>query len=440
MKKRWRDSVYFKWGLTAFIVIAVSVIFYLGLSNLGHVGDALGTIMGVLTPFIIGAAIAYVLSPIYDVVEKPLLKLFSGKGEKPRRHAKGAAKALASAAAMLFLFAIIAGLLGMVIPQMVDSITKLIASMPEKTKQFTEWITWINTSFNNLTASRPEIEQWVQSTVEAASASLTKWLQSMVSNLGSVLGNVTQGVISGVNMLVNTGIGLVICVYLLNSKKLFAAQAKKLTYSLLKTENANYLIDSVRYIHRTFGGFINGKLIDSLIIGVLCFIGLSILRIPYALLLSAVVGLFNIIPIFGPIISAVIGTLLLLLEDPIKALIFLVFVVVLQQLDGNVIGPKILGETTGLSSFWVMFAILVGGGLFGFAGMLLGVPTFAVLYSFINRYLERRLEKKHMSRYTDDYHDLKRIDEETGEAEYGVEKVTEVPVRVQPAEKEDIKP
>ncbi len=435
MKKRWRDSVYVKAGMTAFIVIAVSVLFYLGLSNLKHVGDAFSTVMKVLMPFLIGIAIAYVLSPLFNLVERPLYRWLAGKGEKPRRHAKAASKAIASAAAVLVLLTVIAGLLLMVIPQMVDNITRLIDTMPEKTTQFMNWITWISTSLNNLFSSNPAIEEWVREGVETISDSLTRWMESMVSNLGAIVGSVTQGVISGVNVVVDIVIGLVICVYVLNSKDLFTAQCKKLVYSVFKINNANYIISSARFIHRTFGGFINGKIIDSLIIGVLCFIGLSILRIPYALLLSAIVGVFNLIPIFGPIIGAVIGTLLLLLENPLKALFFLIFVIVLQQIDGNVIGPKILGQTTGLSSFWVMFAILVGGGLFGFAGMLLGVPTFAVLYAFINRYLERRLERKKLSKYTMDYHDLNRINEQTGEREYGVEKVTEVPVRHSSEEK-----
>lgn len=182
----------------------------------------------------------------------------------------------------------------------------------------------------------------------------------------------------------NVFIGIIIAIYVLNSKQLFAAQAKKLLYGCLSTRRANIVLDNARFTHRVFGGFINGKLLDSLIIGILCFVGMTALRMPYAMLISVVVGVTNIIPFFGPFIGAIPSGLLILLIDPLKALYFVLFILALQQFDGNILGPKILGDSTGLSSFWVIVCILLAGGLFGFVGMVVGVPLFAVLYSILS--------------------------------------------------------
>ena len=170
-----------------------------------------------------------------------------------------------------------------------------------------------------------------------------------------------------------------IAIYLLTSKETFIGQGKKIVYTLLPPKYGNIMVHVMRVSNQMFGGFISGKILDSAIIGVICYIGLMILRVPYSLLVAVIVGVTNIIPFFGPFIGAVPSVILIALADPIKGLYFLIFVVVLQQVDGNIIGPKILGDSTGLSAFWVVFAILVGGGLFGFMGMTLGVPTFAFI-------------------------------------------------------------
>jgi predicted PurR-regulated permease PerM len=183
----------------------------------------------------------------------------------------------------------------------------------------------------------------------------------------------------------NLLIGLVVAVYLLAGRKRFARQANMILHSLVSPKWAQLILDELKYADRMFGGFINGKILDSAIIGVLCYIGCMIFRFPNALLVSVIIGVTNVIPFFGPFIGAVPATLLILIEEPIKAVWFVLFVLVLQQLDGNIIGPKILGNVTGLSSFWVMFAILLFGGLWGFVGMLIGVPLFAVIYDVIKK-------------------------------------------------------
>ncbi len=216
---------------------------------------------------------------------------------------------------------------------------------------------------------------------------------------------ISLSVMNVINIVKNLLIGLIVAIYVVNSKETFISQAKKITYSILPEPNAAFVIDQFRLAHRMFGGFIIGKMIDSLIIGVICFVGMSILNIPYVMLVSVIIGVTNIIPFFGPFIGAIPSALLILLANPLKSLYFLVFVLVLQQFDGNILGPKILGDSTGLSSFWVLFSILLFGGLWGFIGMVIGVPLFAVIYHLIRLTVNHFLRKKELSTVTEEYLD-----------------------------------
>ena len=213
-------------------------------------------------------------------------------------------------------------------------------------------------------------------------------------------------------MALNIMIGVIISVYLLVSKQKFVGQGKKVLYALFYERQANNILEVVRKSHSIFSGFISGKLIDSLIIGVLCFIGMSIMKMPYIPLVSVLVGVTNVIPFFGPYLGAIPSILLILLISPGKGIMFLIFIIILQQLDGNIIGPKILGSSTGLSAFWVIFAILIGSGLFGIIGMIAGVPVFAVIYYLIKTGLEYSLRKKNLPTDTKEYENLDYI--ETG--------------------------
>ena len=207
-------------------------------------------------------------------------------------------------------------------------------------------------------------------------------------------------------------IGIIVMVYLLNIKQTFEAQGKKIIYGVFPLAIANKVIGEIRFIHHVFGGFIIGKIVDSINIGIHCFIGVSLMNMPYPLLISVIVGVTNVIPFFGPFIGAIPTGFLVLLVDPIKCIYFLLFILLLQQFDGNILGPKILGDSTGLQSFWVLFSILLFGGLFGFVGMIIGVPTFAVFYRMVKEGVESSLKKKDLSSYTDDYRGLNYIDEE----------------------------
>ena len=194
-----------------------------------------------------------------------------------------------------------------------------------------------------------------------------------------------------------------ISIYVLFSKETFAGQGKKITFALFNTKTANQIIKDTRFISDTFIGFISGKIIDSIIIGFICFAGTSILKMPYALLISVIVGVTNVIPFFGPYLGAIPSTILILMVNPVKCIYFILFILVLQQLDGNFIGPKILGQSTGLSGFWVIFSITIFGGIMGVPGMIIGVPFFAVLYAMIKRLTNRLLLKRGLPSETNKY-------------------------------------
>ena len=296
---------------------------------------------------------------------------------------------------MLLALLLVAALLWMVLPQVISSIVGLVESnlLTNSIQNVTGWIE--DTLQNN-----PQFEAAAQRVYAEAVAALTAWVKT---DMLPQLTNLMSGLLGTLTFFKNVFIGIIIAIYVLNSKQLFAAQAKKLLYGCLSTRRANIVLDNARFTHRVFGGFINGKLLDSLIIGVLCFIGCSLLDMPYTPLVSVFVGVTNVIPFFGPFLGAIPSFFLILLVDPIQSLYFLLFVLALQQLDGNVIGPKILGESTGLSSLWVIIAILVGGSFFGVAGMFFGVPVCACLYSLVAFLVDRRLAEKDLPVETEHY-------------------------------------
>ena len=232
--------------------------------------------------------------------------------------------------------------------------------------------------------------------------------------MGTLVGQVSTQVLLTLKTMMNVMIGVMACVYMLNSKERFQGQFKKVILATLPKEKAEAVFDFAKFTNRTFGGFINGKIIDSIIIGIICFILMEIFGFPYPILISAIIGITNVIPFFGPFIGAIPAAIIILLVSPIHALYFLVLIFILQQVDGNIIGPAILGNTTGIASFWVLFSIVIGGGLFGFIGMVLGVPVFAIIYYYFSRSINKRLEAKGLEFRTDSYEDLNKykIDKE----------------------------
>jgi len=245
------------------------------------------------------------------------------------------------------------------------------------------------------------------------------WLESeFLPSVNIVASGFANGVISVLNVLYNLFIGIIVAIYILASKDTFSAQAKKVVYGIFKKEHADVVISYVRIADGMFSGFIVGKIVDSTIVGILCFAAMTIMGLPYALLISVIVGVTNIIPVFGPYIGLVPSALLILIVNPMQALYFVILIAVLQQIDGNIIGPAILGESTGLSAFWVLFSILLFGGLWGIVGMIIGVPLFAMNYRIVADFINWKLSAKQLSTLTDRYRNLKRIEVGEGGVSY----------------------
>ena len=370
--------------LSIFGGIGLSVVLFFVVYRFRGVGDALNKLGSILAPFAYGGVVAYLLRPMCNLYEGLFQKYLP---KKLKKLSNGLAVGLSMISGLLIVYALII----MIAPQLFSSIQTLWLSLPDKISALYAWamatfgeneklVSLFNTVYNTVNT---DLQNWADNTLAPYVSSVV----SIVSGVGSSVWKVLM-------FLYNLLIGLIVAVYLLFSRKKFARQSVLIIRSALKPKWAELLLDEVAFIDRMFGGFIDGKILDSAIIGVLCYIGCTIFRFPNALLVSAVVGITNVIPFFGPIIGAVPSTLLILIESPIKALWFVVFVLALQQLDGNVIGPKILGDRTGLSSFWVLFTIILFGGLWGVFGMVIGVPLFGVIYDTVKKLVRRGLDKK----------------------------------------------
>lgn len=398
-------------GLTALSVVAISIVLFFVLQNMEMFRKAFGAMINILMPVIYGAVIAYLLSPLYNWLREKLQKLFSQKGRTPTKGTQRAASALAILISMAALLAVVAGLLAMIIPELVRSITNLLDSfsMSDNYVSFTSIVHTLVPDDQLAVEINKLYTQFEQNVQEFIQNYITPYLQNFFDYL-------SVGLVNTFNFLKNIIIGIIIAVYLLASKEMFAAQATKLLYCVAGPRVGNIIMDNVRYTHQMFGGFITGKLLDSAIIGVICGIGLSLIPgMPYVMLISVVIGVTNIIPFFGPFIGAIPSAILILLTSPVHTVYFIIFILVLQQFDGNILGPKILGQSTGLSSFWVLFSILVFGGLFGFVGMIIGVPITAVLLHLLTDGVNRLLDRRGLPLATAEYRHVREVDEETGE-------------------------
>jgi predicted PurR-regulated permease PerM len=402
---RW-DKKYLYWGITAFLVIAAAILFYMALNYLPMLGNGLSALLHILSPFIWGLVICYLLSPFMRAVENRIFLPLSKKLYKNNKKNDGRsfARGMSVLVSIIFLLAILTALISLIIPQLYSSIQTLVVNSPSYITGFTNWVEKVLEDY-------PEIEQSVTQTFGDMNTSLMEWLQNKVlPGLGSIISNVTSGVYYVVLGIYNLVIGIIVSIYVLNNLEHVAASSKRLLYSIFSVDMSKKLLDYLDFVDRTFMGFITGKLLDSAIVGLICYIFCAIVGMPYALLVSVIVGVTNIIPFFGPFIGAVPSAFIILMVSPIKCLVFVIFVIVLQQVDGNIIGPKILGSTVGINGFWVMFSIILGAGLFGFWGMLLGVPVFVVIYAAINGHVERKLKRSDLPWETAEYEDIDYID------------------------------
>lgn len=384
-----KNHGYLTIAVYAFCTALAIVVCYLILSNLSDFGKEVWNVISVFTPFIWGLSIAYVLNPLMKWQERRLVKI---PWLQEHRKVKRAASVTGT---MLIFFVLLYSFFSLVIPTVSQSVAHLIGNLNFYYTHLEEFIQNFCTTYLNGMLSLSQIHALTQdiiSEVNKAGDLITEFLPQSVNLLISLTGKLT-----------NIIIALIVSIYFLASKETFLAQMKKILYAFTNTAKSQYTLNLADKTNKIFNGYVSGSILDAIIVGCLCYLCLKIFHIEYAALISLLVGVTNVIPFFGPFLGAIPSAVLLLLVEPRQSLIFVVIIFILQQTDGNVIKPKVLGQTTGLASFWVIFSVTVGGSLFGIPGMFVGVPVFAVIYTLVKELVENRLRKKNLSPNTMDY-------------------------------------
>lgn len=396
---------YVGYGVVAFLALAAAIVLFFIIFKREAIGHAFHLILGYIQPIVIGIIIAYLLNPLVNILEKKLRFLLIKM--KCREEKAGKAAKLISVFLCICLFiALIIVLLLMIIPQLYTSIQSLIRQIPSQLRMANDWL-------EDVAGSNSLVSSISQDLADNAIKYVSDWLQNeLLPKADTIISYLKNSVMGIFSTLLNCIIGIIAAVYSLLGKERFIGQFKKLFYGIFKIETANEILSDCRKVHGFFNGFIVGKVIDSTIIGLVTFICLTLLSMPYTLLVSVIVGVTNMIPFFGPYIGAIPSAFLILLADPKKGLIFIIFIIVLQQIDGNILGPRILGNSTGLPAFWVLFSILFFGGLMGFVGMLVGVPLCASILYFLDKYVVKRLKKKRLPYHSVEYRDVYRINQD----------------------------
>lgn len=394
-------------GLFLVIIAALAVFFVV--TNLGKIGGIVAGFVKILKPVLYGCVIAYLVNPLMKSYQRLLRTPWEKKQKPLSDKMKKLLDNLSLVLGLLTGILIIVFLLWMVLPQVFDSITSLVDALPDQAnyyyRKLNRWVQGNSMMAGQVQKVLLQLTEFFDSKINTE---LYPWLQKeLLPNVNTYAVQLASGLMGVFNVLYNLFIGIIVAIYLLNGKREFLAQAKKITYSIFRKSHADVVLHYVQLTNEMFSGFIVGKIVDSTIIGIICFIAMWILQLPYALLVSIIVGVTNVIPVFGPYIGAIPSILLILLVNPVQALYFLILIVILQQLDGNVIGPAILGESTGLSAFWVLFSILLFGGLWGIVGMLVGVPLFAVIYQVITDLVNVGLRYRALPTETEHYRDLR---------------------------------
>ena len=392
------NKKYFYWGLTAVFVIIAGILFYYVLFHRANLSNAIHSFVTISMPIIDGLILAYLMTPIVNTIERKIIKpvcyryhiSISGKNKKRVRMGS-------ILLTVCVVFVVVYEFLSLIIPELIRSIQSIAFQFPIYISNLQDWV-------NGLLENNPDLEALVNEEFFKYSDSLNDFLNTTVMpKINGIIISLSTGVIDFLKGMWNLIIGFIISIYILGSKETFAGQAKKIAYAFFDVGTANQVISTFRFTHTTFSGFINGKIVDSIIIGIICFICTNIIGTPYATLVSVIVGVTNLIPFFGPWIGGVTSTLLILMVNPLQALYFLILIFVIQQFDGNILGPKILGDSTGLSGFWVIFSITIFGGVFGILGMVVGVPIFAVFYAGFKSLVNKKLAKKNLPTDTQPY-------------------------------------
>ncbi|MBR3200485.1 MAG: AI-2E family transporter [Mogibacterium sp.] len=432
MFRKFRESPYAKAAFLILVCGGLLIVFNNWITK-NRISIGFENINNTLAPIYIGGILAFILCPVYNACVKwcyqHMLAGASRKGfsigammvhddgdlivdKKEKRTLLGAARAVASLVCVIVVVGVAGLFVYFVVPQVVASAVNLVNTMPQRLSSFSMWC---NIHLHHF----PFVAVWVDNLANAENTEIMQWIQEHIlsGNAASIASMISNGVIMAVKYVANAFIGLLIMVYLLNFKERLFAITRKMVNATCSQKRKASLYEFAGIVNETFIGFIVGRIIDSFIIGVLTFIILKICSIPFALMLSVIVGVTNVIPFFGPFIGAIPSVFILLLEEPIEALYFVIIIIVIQQLDGNVIGPKIVGNALGIGSFWVLVSVLIGGGLFGFPGMALGVPVFAVFYKYADKMMTNNLKRKEKNTHTSYYYSLEAYGLEDDEVE-----------------------
>ena len=400
-------------GPTMFMVILtvaiILIIFFMilrfdGLSS--GIGKAARTLQGVFFGFVI----AYLINPIMKFFERRMLRFHKKrKGKSPDFPLRKRIRAVSSLIAIAILIAVVAGLIVLVVPYLIEAVRDLITNLNAESEYLLNLLLKLE-EFN------PQLAAWVENLMDNAADYLLAWIEEKMSSQGELIETITSSIYSVLVVFVNLIIGLVVAFYILMRKETFKGLVKKIVYAIFKPRAGNLVMDVLRKTDDVFGGFFVGDIIDSVIVGIVTFVAMLIIGLPYAALIALIVGVTNLIPMFGPYIGGIPSAILIFLVSPIQALYFIILIVVIQQIDGNILKPRILGDSIGLNAFWIIVAVLLFGGLFGITGFLVGVPIFAVIYYIIKRLLEFVLKRKELPHTTSDMIRVDHVDEQTKQA------------------------
>ena len=394
---------FFKKISMLFLVIAFSITWFFLLLRFDIVLSKVFGILKSVRAVIYGIVIAYLFNPILMKSRKIILKFLNKTNFKFNK--EKVSKTLSIIFTTVIGIIIVFFICFIILPDIYNTIADLLPALPSQLERYVKLVEKLNTN-----------KQW-QATfsqlLKKLSQSFNDWISNdLIQKSNDILSYITKSLINITAFAFDIVIGAIVAIYTFTEKENFIGQTKKILYAIFSVKRANSIIDTVRYGHKIFSKFLVGKLIDSLIVGLLCYPILKIMDIPYVLLISVIIGVTNIIPYFGPFIGAVPTGILVFLASPKKSLYFLIFIFILQQIDGNIIGPKILRNTTNISEFWVTFALLLAGGLWGFIGMIIGVPFFAVVYYILKNIIEDKLKMKHLPHDSNSYINTKNINEE----------------------------
>lgn len=396
MKKKFENK-YIYAGITGFCVLAAVMICTFVFIHIDAVFSWINRLNSALMPVYIGLVIAYLLSPLVNKVERNIFIPLFYKITKKRKTVRSVSRAVSVAVVLLLSIVVLCWLIMLVVPEVVDSIVSLTDSLPGYYQK-------IVNSVNEMKGKHPEIAKQLTESAKAIYEPLFSLLQDKLVPTGtSAVAMISDGLINAMGVLFNIVIGIIISIYLMAGKERFCAQAKRMLYSVLPIRYAESLLRLGRDINWSFAKFFSGKIIDSIIVAIFTFIVFSIAAMPYTALISVLVGVTNLIPFFGQYIGAIPSIVLVFLVSPVKGVICAVLIIVIFQIDGNILGPKIIGESIGLGSFWILFSILVFGSLFGILGMICAVPIFAVVYKTVKNWSADRLGRKGLPQNTESY-------------------------------------